>query len=231
MSPVLTLPILVVLASVWSLVSIRMAGGPVLTPPAFWGALVAGMAGAMVFLGAALLGEQVSGEIQLLAVGLFGGLLMICAWADHQTAFAPDGLIVPLIFGAASLPLPGEVADGAPLRAALISVLVFLGAQAAWRLQVRFGLRILTPPDLIVLLLPLLVLGLTPEAWATYLLMCVPLALLLGLPEHIYQRLRGPAAEEAVADASLSGSGRSAPLLPIALGALGVMIIVELVWR
>lgn len=231
MSPVLTLPLLVLALSAWSLVSVRMAGGPPPSLAAFWGALAAGMAGASLLLGAALLGARVSGEVALLSLGLFGALLMICAWADHRTAFAPDGLLLPLLFGAVSVPMPAEASGPGPLWAALIAALVFLGAQLLWRLQDRYGLRLLTPPDLCVLLLPLLIFGVTSDAWGTYLLMCVPLALLLGLSEPIYQRIRGPAAEEAVADAGLSGAGRSAPLLPIALGALGVMIIIELVWR
>lgn len=231
MSPVLTLPVLVVALSAWCLISVRMAGGPGPTVPGFWGALAAGMAGASLLLGAALLGARVSGEVALLSVGLFGALLMISAWADHRTAFAPDGLLLPLLFGAVAVPLPEREQGAGPLGAALIAALVFLSAQLLWRLQGRRGFRLLTPPDLCVLLLPLLTFGVSPDAWATYLLMCVPLTLLLGLPEPIYQRLRGPATEEAVVDAGLSGSGRSAPLLPIALGALGLMIVIELVWR
>ena len=132
------------------------------------------------------------------------------------------------IGGAASAGLIGEVGIG-PIAAITAAIGLFLAAQALWAAQALTGLRLLPPADLMALALPLLLFGLSPYAPLTYLLLSALLLIALRGPEPVYRLIRGPAAEEAGRDADLSGSGRSAPLLPMALGSLFVALLLRLV--
>lgn len=222
MSLILILPVLVTGLAYWSVFSVRMASAEVVSPP-FGGALIASMIGAIIFLGAALLGGGVIGGVQSLTLGLFGAILAVCAWTDHQTSYAPDGLVLPLLLGGAYLPIPMDADLNLEVWPALGAICLFIFSQGAWRLQVRSGMPLLTPPDLLVLLLPVLVFGLNTSSWVTYLLMCAPLAFLINAPDAVYRMIRGPAAQVAAREIGFRDDVRSAPLLPISLGALGVV--------
>lgn len=207
------------LLAAWGRVSLRRAAGPDVSV-GLAGAFAAALLG---YLGVALaLGPVQTGlphEVEL-ALCVFGSLLLLAAWTDHRTAWAPDGIVLPLMISAAIVASLIGPLTVRPVPAMGVGVLLFGLAQAGWAVQALVGTRLLPPPDLMALGLPVLLFGLTPYAFLSYLALSATLLLVLRAPEPLYQRLRGPAASEAVRDAGLSGSGRSAPFLPMALGAV-----------
>lgn len=224
MSLSLMVPVALMLA-VWNRVSLRFAAGPE-TDPGLIGAALSALAGSMgvlVVIRVAPVPVPIETE---LALCLFGALLLITGWTDHRTAWAPDGVVVPLLVcGALSASLIGPFLVG-PLTAFAIAALIFCAAQGGWALQGISGRRVLPPPDLIALSLPVLLFGLTPYTFLTYLLLSGLLILVLRAPDPLYRIIRGPAATDAVEEAGLTGSGRSAPFLPMSLGALyGVLLL------
>lgn len=170
----------------------------------------------------------------LVAATLFS-LAALSAYIDHHTAWAPDGtilLLVCLIMAAGLLLETGLVQDLAP--AAITGLGVFMAAQALWFFQCRAGMPVLTPPDQIALVAPLLLFGFSAYTGFSFLVMAVLLLLLLKGPEALYRRLRGPAADEALAHADLVRIGkseRSAPFLPVAMTALILTLILHLLIR
>jgi hypothetical protein len=214
-----------ILFSVWARLSVRYASGRTGVGPGLYGCAAAAVLG---YLGVALAirtggGHKDGAE---LALSVFGALLLVAAWTDHRTAWAPDGITIPLLCGgAASANLLGTTGMG-PLTTIGVAFGLFLISQAAWYLQAVIGWRKLPPADLMALSLPLLMFGQTIHAPLTYLTLSALLLFLLRAPEPVYRALRGPSAAEAALDARLTGSGRSAPLLPLALGALyGVLLL------
>jgi hypothetical protein len=205
---------------VWARVCVRFASGRSEVGP---GLLGTGLAVILGYLGVliAIRGGEVPLSIEAeLALSTFGALLLVAAWTDHRTAWAPDGVTLPLILGATvSAGLLGTLGVG-PLGAIGIALALFLASQAAWALQALTGRRHLPPADLMALALPALLFGTTIYAPITYMALSGLLVLLLRAPDPLYQVLRGPAADEAVQDAGLVGRGRSAPLLPLAYTAL-----------
>ena len=215
------------LLSVWGRVSLRVASGATAGP----GLLSAGLA-ALTGYGGVLIairsGPGVGSVEAELALCVFGALLLLAAWIDQRTAWAPDGITLPLMCGgAASASLIGTLGVG-PVAALGVAFALFLTAQAAWAAQALIGIRLLPPADLMALALPVLLFGLSPYAPLTYLLLFALLLIALRGPEPLYRLIRGPSAEEAVRDADISGSGRSAPLLPMALGSLFIALLLRL---
>lgn len=215
------------LLSFWSRLLLRLAAGAGVDPgPA--GVALSALAGYGGVLAAIRTGPGVGSVEAELALCVFGALLLIAAWVDQRTAWAPDGITLPLMFGGAvSASMIGTLSAG-PIPAFGVAFGLFLSAQAAWWGQVLFGRRHLPPADLMALALPALLFGLTPFTPLTYLLLSGLLLLALRGPEPVYRAIRGPAAEEAVREAGLNGSGRSAPLLPMALGALFLALLLRL---
>lgn len=224
MAMTLMLPAALLLAG-WARISLRWAAGRGVDAGLLGTALSAliGYFGVLLSLAA---GPGAASPETELALCVFGALLLVAAWTDHRTAWAPDGVILPLLsFGAVAVSLIGPLGVG-PGGAIGIALLIFGVAQAAWAAQALTGWRVLPPPDLIALSLPILLFGLTPYAFLTYLALSLTLLLALKAPEPVYRLIRGPAAAEAVKAANLTGAGRSAPLLPMALGALyGVLLL------
>jgi hypothetical protein len=203
----------------WGLLSLRAAAGK---------EVVFGLSGAFMAVSSGSLGayialshgsETVSVETGI-AICVFGGMLLLAAWTDHKTAWAPDGIIVPLmVCGAVCASLIGDL-DVTPGPAIGIALLTFAAAQAAWAAQALMGRRVLPPPDLIALSFPFLLFGVTPYTFLTYLILSSALLFALKAPERVYRRIRGPAAAAALEEAGITGTGRSAPFLPMALGSL-----------
>lgn len=227
MTALLMLPTALLL-SLWGRFAFRLAAGSA-AAPTLSGAGLAALTGYGGVLVAIRSGSGVgSGEAEL-ALCVFGSLLLLVAWIDQRTAWAPDGVTLPLLFGgAASASLIGSFGFG-PITAIGVAIGLFLAAQGVWAAQVMTGLRLLPPADLMALSLPPLLFGLSPYAPLSYLLLSGLLLIALRGPEPLYRLVRGPAAEEAVREAGLSGSGRSAPLLPMALGSLYAALLLRLV--
>lgn len=222
----LMLPVALLLAG-WGRLSLRWSAGKGVDAGLLGTALSAliGYFGVLVALAASP--GAASWEIEL-ALCVFGALLLLAAWTDHRTAWAPDGVILPLLsFGAVAASLIGPLGVG-PGGAIATSVVIFGVAQAAWAAQALSGWRVLPPPDLIALSLPVLLFGLTPYTFLTYLGLSLTLLLALKAPEPVYRLIRGPAAAEAVKEAALTGTGRSAPFLPMALGAIYTVLLLRL---
>jgi hypothetical protein len=221
----LSLVPIALLLPLWGLISLRVAAGAGVAP---------GLPGAFLSVLFGCLGPYLasgSGPESLLpetriAICMFGALLLLAAWTDHKTAWAPDGIILPLmICGAVCASLIGDlgVTSGPAIG---VGLLIFGLAQALWAAQAIAGWRVLPPPDLIALSLPVLLFGLTSYTFLTFLTLSAALLFLLKAPEPVYRRIRGPAAAEAVRQAALTGEGRSAPLLPMALGSVyGVLLL------
>lgn len=205
---------------VWARVCVRFASGRSGVGPDLLGTGLAAIFGYLGVMIAIRMGEGAFSIETELALSAFGALLLVAAWTDHRTAWAPDGVTLPLILGATvSAGLLGTLGVG-PLGAIGIALALFLASQAAWALQALTGRRHLPPADLMALALPALLFGTTIYAPITYMALSGLLVLLLRAPDPLYQVLRGPAADEAVQDAGLVGRGRSAPLLPLAYTAL-----------
>lgn len=224
----MALPLLLpvsLLLPLWAGLMLRLSGGPRLRVEDLRGGALAaacGYGGVLLVTG---LGPEARTAAETLVLCLFGALALLAAWIDHRTAWAPDGLVLPLLIGGL---LVGALLGSGPVSvigAPFLALALFLFTQGLWAAQCLLGPRLLTPPDQIVLCLPLLIFGLTPYAPVTWALICLPVLILIRVPDPVYQRLRGPAAPEAALDAGLSGSGRSAPLLPVVLTTLlGVLL-------
>ena len=214
-----------VLLALWSGASLRWSAGSEVRLN-LTGAALAALIGYLGVTVAFTIGQDAAPRETELAICVFGALLLVAGWVDHRTAWAPDGLILPLmVCGSASAALIGSLTLG-PGWAIGVAVLIFGLAQGAWAVQGLTGWRVLPPPDLMSLGLPVLLFGLTPYTFLSYLALSVTLLLVLRAPEAIYLRLRGPAASGAVREAGLSGAGRSAPFLPMALGSVyGVLLL------
>jgi len=208
------------LLPIWARRCVRFASGRAGNGP---GPLGAGLAAVSGYLGVliAIRGGEGAFSIETeLALSTFGALLLLAAWTDYRTAWAPDGVTLPLIFGATSAAgLLGTLGVG-PLGVIVITLALFLVSQAAWALQALIGHRHLPPADLMALALPALLFGTTIYAPISYMVLSGFLLFMLRAPDPLYRALRGPSAEEAVRDAGLTGRGRSAPLLPLAYTAL-----------
>lgn len=209
----------------WGRVSLRWAAGPGVSL-GWTGAVLSALLG---YLGVALAagpgGFAAPWEVEL-CLCVFGALLLGTAWTDHRTAWAPDGVVLPLMISAAIVASLIGPLTVQPVPAMGVGVLLFGLAQVGWAVQALIGTRLLPPPDLMSLGLPVLLFGLTPYAFLSYLALSVTLLLMLRAPEAVYLRLRGPAASEAVLEAGLTGAGRSAPFLPMALGSVyGVLLL------
>lgn len=205
---------------VWARVCVRFASGRSGVGPDLLGTGLAAIFGYLGVMIAIRMGEGAFSIETELALSAFGALLLVAAWTDHLTAWAPDGVTLPLVFGATSAAgLLGTLGVG-PLGALGIAGGIFLASQAAWAFQAMIGRRLLPPADLMALMLPVLLFGPTIHTPLTYLALSGLLLFMLRAPEPVYLALRGPAAEEAVRDAGLTGRGRSAPLLPLAYTAL-----------
>jgi hypothetical protein len=224
----MALPLLLpvsLLLPLWAGLMLRLAGGPRLPLEDLRGGALAAAAGYAAVLLVTGLGSHPYTVPETLVLCLFGALALLSAWIDHRTAWAPDGLILPLLTGALLVGALLGTGPASVIGAPVIALAIFLFAQGLWAAQCLLGPRLLTPPDQIVLALPFLVFGLTPYAPVTWALICLPVLILMRVPEPVYLRLRGPAAREAARDAGLSGSGRSAPLLPVVLTTLlGVLL-------
>jgi len=225
MTEFLFLPLITVLLAAWGLFMIRVAGGPRLERSDLLHATLAAAIGYASVRTTVAFGSIPYTGPEAVSLSLFGALALLCAWVDHRTAWAPDGLILLLLISGL---LTGALLGTGPvgvLWAPVLGLALFLLAQGSWAAQCLLGPRVLTPPDQIALALPVLVFGLTYHAPITWALMCIPLLVFLKTPYPVYRRLRGPAASEAVLDAGLTGSGRSAPVLPIVLTTLlGVLL-------
>ena len=97
----------------------------------------------------------------------FGVVLACAAWVDRQSAWAPDGLVLPICLLAGSLSEPLAVLSAEAYRL-LAGLALYLLAQLAWFLQCRWRRPALPPPDLIALALPLFVFGPNPSALGVY---------------------------------------------------------------
>lgn len=209
------------LLTFWSAYAFRLAGGPDLA----FSDLKGGALAASVGYGSVLLLTGPFSEAESFALSLFGAIALLCAWLDHRTAWAPDGLVLPLLMSALFV---GALLGTGPVSviwSPFLAIALFLLAQGLWVAQCLAGYRFLTPPDQLILCLPVLIFGLTVYAPITWALICLLILILMRAPEQVYLCLRGPAAREAVLDAGLSGSGRSAPLFPVVLTTLlGVLL-------
>jgi hypothetical protein len=213
--------------SFWGRISVRIVAGPG-SEPGLFGASLSALLGCAGVLLAIRIGPGVETIEAELAICVFGGLLILAAWVDRKTAWAPDGIILPLMFGAATAASLIGTLELGPLSAFGVGLVIFLAAQLIWVVQVISGFRLLPPADLMALVLPFLLFGITAYAPLTYLLMSAALFAALRGPEPLYLALRGRAADEALQDAGLRGSGRSAPFLPMALGALFAALLLRL---
>ena len=226
MTGLLMIPTALLLA-LWGRVAFRLAAGPERGPDLSTAGLSAltGYGGVLIAIRS---GPGVGSVETELALCVFGALLLLVAWIDQRTAWAPDGITLPLMFGgAASAGLIGSVGIG-PISAIGVAFGIFIAAQVFWAAQAISGFRLLPPADLMALSLPILLFGPSPYAPLTYLLLSALLLIALRGPEPVYRLIRGPAAEAAVRDAGLSGAGRSAPLLPMALGSLFMALLLRL---
>jgi len=226
MTGVLIFPAALIL-SLWGRISVRFAAGPG-SEPGLFGASLAALLGCAGALGAIRIGPGVGTLEAELAICVFGGLLMLAAWVDQRTAWAPDGIILPLMFGAATAASLIGTLEVGPISAFGIGLGIFLAAQLSWALQVVSGFRLLPPADLMALGLPLLLFGMTLYTPLAYLLLSLALFLALRGPEPLFRAMRGAAADAALQEAGLRGAGRSAPFLPMALGALFAALLLRL---
>jgi hypothetical protein len=114
-------------------------------------------------------GEPFEGIALPLLLACAGALLAALAHVDRATAWAPDALMLPAVaavfgLGSASGALPLDLA-----WALASGVIVFLASQIAWLATHRLIPGVPPPADLLAMLLPLPVLGLSPATVAFYL--------------------------------------------------------------
>ncbi len=114
-------------------------------------------------------------------------LLATAGWVDHRTAWAPRELVAPIcILSGLLSPAASDYGSPAGIAAGL---LLFCGAHFLWRMQQCADAMIMPPADIVALLLPSLLFGLSWIAVSVHL----ALALLLLLEAHAGSggRLRG----------------------------------------
>jgi hypothetical protein len=227
-----------------------MAGWP--RPGIYLGLFLAGLVGGSA--GAALIAFGGSdGQLPRLIVLAFLGVWMgVAAWIDARSAFVPDTLLVGIVVllaaygilyggsilvfvwklvpGAASCPMSGALEGICPARFVLVALLagvvLICLLFAVWGMQVLVGRIFMTPPDMLALVAPCFVFGLTLPAFVSYAVLSVFLAAIMSFPGIGRALDRHGAAAEAAEELGFDSAlwGRALPLLAVAMPSLGVAV-------
>ena len=137
------------------------------------------------------------------SVGLFLGILLgVSATIDRLTAWAPDGLIVPISVLAC---VYGPIGDIHILWGVVAGLGLFVVAQLLWMLQVSLDRRALPPPDIIAVLLPFALFGFSIHTIIVLLTVALILLAILRWPHlEIFSGLQD-AKDDAQQDTGIKG--------------------------
>lgn len=126
--------------------------------------------GAAVCLAIPLLRAQASfeGIAPPLLLACAGALLAALAHVDRATAWAPDALVLPAVIVVFGLGSVSGTLSMDPVPALAAGLIVFIVSQLAWIAARRAIAGVPPPADLLAMLLPLPVLGFSPETVIFY---------------------------------------------------------------
>lgn len=162
--------------SVWACLATRFASGGKAGPKVddvFYFAIASGFIVAPVMLRGLERGDMV-----MASIGLFLGILLgIAATVDRLTTWAPDGLMIPICVLAT---LYGPIGDAiGPIWSIPVGLVVFGVCQLLWVAQYRLGYLMIPPPDIIALVVPFLLFGVSVLTLTILISMAIVLLLIL----------------------------------------------------
>lgn len=144
-------------------------------------------------------GNYQTAEIMMLI--MLGGILGLGAWIDRQSAYAPDGIMLPFCLIIAFI-APLQFSGSEPIvelsLRALIAFGLYIFGIVSWFPQEMSGVRIIPPADVMALAAPLLVFGISATLAMIYLVTSI--LLLLALKSEKVARIFS--SKEAVDDGS-----------------------------
>lgn len=162
--------------------------------------------------------------IQVMVLGLALGALI-----DRNIAYAPDGVVVPLLIISCML---SPVLGGFEWWAKLLFAAAFYGlADLAWTVQMRLGRQFITPADILSLLMPFLFFGLTLPYLLFNPLLAVTVILLQRIPA-LHRIISKPeAVEDAVNDTQMNDGVSALTLLTVSYPIFMLLIIWDQKWN
>ncbi|MDE0306022.1 MAG: hypothetical protein OXI87_14260 [Albidovulum sp.] len=140
-----------------------------------------------------------------------GAFLSAASYVDARTFWAPDELVLPCCVLAGSAGI-ADCAGYWAIWGPLSGLLLWGSARIAWRLQILFKRRLLPPPDIVAVAMPLLLFGADVRAVLAQ-FGCA--AVLLGIGLHGSRSIRFRDRRIFACNSSLLG-GRAVPFLAIA---------------
>lgn len=159
----------------------------------------------------------------LMLATLLGGILFLSAWLDKKTGWAPDSLTLPLAFIEALLFIDTPGWSGVA-QSVLLGCGIFLGSMGLWLLQSGIDRRILTPPDMIAVLLPFAFFGLQMETAVIFMLTAIILLACLKSEKICSLFADRQARLDASEDAGV-GDGPSVTFLAVIFPAFSIIFI------
>lgn len=117
--------------------------------------------------------------LQVSAVSAICAVLGVSSSVDRQMAWAPDVLILPACIFTPMIPdlIAQTGTTWSFMRSGLIGVGIFSVSQVFWFLQVKFDIRFAPPADIIALLLPFSIFGISTWIILFYIMVSVLLVL------------------------------------------------------
>lgn len=179
--------------------------------------------GAAIASVAAMAGPAGGNYPALAGMCAFGAIAAVMAIMDRDTAWAPDGLMLPLTVLAFAM---GSMHYGVlPLLPAVAAgVAVFFAAQGLWWLQDRYDFRVLPPPDLLAFVIPAALLGLSFSLAVFYIVTASMILVFRQNPEFLSLFSRKEALDEAAADLGF-GDRPAITFLAVAFPVLGLVLV------
>lgn len=191
---------------------------------------------AMAFIGAAipaiavLLSSAILLKSEVIMIIVLGSILGLGAWVDRQAAYAPDGIMVPFCLLIAFVcPMPFDVAglEQDVLARFGIAIGLYAAGIISWMPQEITGLRIIPPADVMALIAPALIFGVSTVLAFVYLTTSIILLLALKSEKVAAIFSRKEAVDDGSFDVGLK-SGHSVTFLsvifPVFLMAISLQI-------
>jgi len=176
--------------------------------------------------------------------------LLLAGWIDRQTTWVPDSVLLSVLIAASIYvltyrgldteiigrfwPVVGEAlnnlfSERPVVLAILVSmasgVAIWLVTLALWGLQVMLGQGVLTPPDIVALLLPIFLLGISAETGVVY-AVAVLLALMMQRSPYLRSRFSNDrAVTDGKAHLGLDDDAPAVALLSLMFSILSLAII------
>ena len=158
-----------------------------------------GVAGASLLSVASIAGPVPDSFPMMLAICAFGAIAGVLAIMDRDTAWAPDGLMLPVTLLAfavgamnyGTMPLLWSIPAG---------IAAFFAAQGFWWIQDRFEQRFLPPPDLLAFVIPAALLGLSFPLAIFYIVTAIMILILRQNPDLMPIFFRKHVLDEAAED-------------------------------